>query len=341
MSDVRNRWPAEWENHTATWVSWPHNRDTWPGKFDVIPGRFAALVKAIAHFEPVRILAGGDDVMTDAKRHVGSLPCVEFFDIETNDAWCRDHGPMFVERINESDKEQAIIDWDYNAWGGKYPPFDKDNRVPEQIASAQKIQRFVPGVILEGGAVEGNGLGTILTTRSCLLNKNRNENASQSRMEKLLAEYLSATNVLWLDRGELAGDDTDGHIDQLARFVNPNTIVAAWCDDTNDVNYAPLRANFEQLSTMRDQDGNAFSVVKLPLPAPKFYDDHRLPASYCNFYMVNGGIIVPQFDDPNDAKAIELLQQLCPDRRVIGVPSLDLVWGLGSFHCLTQQQPSV
>ncbi len=330
------RWPAEWERHAATWVSWPRNPDTWPGNFEVIPGRFAELVRTIAQFEPVHILAGGDHVMADARKHVGDHPNVRLFDIETNDAWCRDHGPMFLVGTEDA----ALVDWEYNAWGGKYPPFDKDNAVPSRIAALLNRRRFAPGIILEGGSVEGNGCGTILTTESCLLNSNRNAGVSRAEMERYLADFLGATNILWLQRGELAGDDTDGHIDQLARFVTPQTIVAAWEEDPADINHLPLRENFEQLSNMVDQDGNKFQVVRLPLPKPKFYDGHRLPACYCNFYLANDSIIVPQFDDPADANAINILQGVCPERTVLGVPSLDLVWGLGSFHCLTQQEPA-
>ena len=330
------RWPAEWERHAATWVSWPHNLNTWPGNFDVVPGRFAELVRAIARFEPVHILAGGEPVMADAAKHVGDQPNVKLFDIATNDAWCRDHGPMFLVGPNEP----ALVDWEYNAWGGKYPPFNEDNAVPGRIASLNNRRRFTPGIILEGGSVEGNGRGTLLTTESCLLNPNRNAGLSRADTERYLADYLGATNILWLQRGELAGDDTDGHIDQLARFINSATIVAAWEEDPADVNHAPLRENFDQLSRMVDQDGKEFQVVKLPLPQPKFYDGHRLPACYCNFYIANDSIMVPQFGDPADATAIKILRDLCPDRTVVGVPSLDLVWGLGSFHCLTQQEPA-
>ncbi|MCA9119628.1 MAG: agmatine deiminase family protein [Planctomycetaceae bacterium] len=341
MSDITPRalgyrWPAEWERHLATWLSWPHNPDTWPGNFEVVPGRFAELVRTIAQFEPVNVLAGGESVLADATKHVGGQPNVQLFDITTNDAWCRDHGPLFLVGPDES----ALVDWEYNAWGGKYPPFDKDNAVPRQIALLRNCRRFAPGIILEGGSVEGNGLGTVLTTETCLLNPNRNAGLSRADTERYLGEYLSATNILWLPRGELAGDDTDGHIDQLARFVNPTTIVAAWEDDPTDVNHEPLRENFDQLSGMLDQDGNKFQIVKLPLPKPKFYEGHRLPACYCNFYMANGSVIVPQFDDPADQMAIQVLQDLCPDRTVVGVPSLDIVWGLGSFHCLTQQEPA-
>ncbi|MBC8352725.1 MAG: agmatine deiminase family protein [Planctomycetes bacterium] len=334
------RWPAEWEPHVATWVSWPHNRETWPGNFDVIPGCFAELVKTIARFEPVHILAGGAAVMADAAKHVGDHPNVKLYDIETNDAWCRDHGPIFLGGAQKVAAPSAIVDWEYNAWGGKYPPFDKDNEVPCRIASLEDRRRFTPGIVLEGGSIEGNGRGTVLTTESCLLNPNRNPHLTRARAESFLADYLGATNVLWLGRGELAGDDTDGHIDQLARFVNPSTVVAGWEDDRADRNHEPLLANFEQLSQMTDQDGAPFKVVRLPLPTPQFYEGHRLPACYCNFYMTNGGIIVPQFNDPGDEQAIRILQDLSPDREVVGVTSLNLVRGLGSFHCLTQQEPA-
>lgn len=331
-----SRWPAEWEPHAATWMSWPHNRDTWPGRFEVIPERFAHIVRTIARFEPVNILAGGADVMAPAERHVGHLSNVQLFDVKTNDAWCRDHGPMFIRDGSTS----AVIDWGYNAWGGKYPPFDLDNAVPAQVASLLQRRHLAPGAILEGGAIDGDGQGTILTTASCLLNPNRNPNLARADIEQRLTEYLGASHVLWLARGELAGDDTDGHIDQLARFCNAKTIAVAWEDDPADENHAPPKANIEQLQQMTNQDGEPFRIVKLPLPSPKFCQGQRLPASYCNFYIVNGAVIVPQFEDPADAQAIEILKPLFPTREIIGVPSLDLVWGLGSVHCLTQQEPA-
>lgn len=330
------RWPAEWEPHAATWVAWPHNRDTWPGKFDVIPSQFAEFVRTLAQFEPVRILAGAADAMADAEIRVGELSNVKLFDIETNDAWCRDHGPVFLTKGDQL----AIVDWQYNAWGGKYPPFDKDNAVPAQIAELLDRQRFDPDIVLEGGAIEGNGRGTVLTTATCLLNPNRNPDVPRERVERCVTGYLSAKKILWLERGELAGDDTDGHIDQLARFVNPTTIVAAWEDDASETNHDPLKANFEQLQKLTDQDGEPFNVVKLPLPKPWFFNGQRLPACYCNFYIANDCVIVPQFDDPADATALKILKDLLPDRAVIGLPSIDLVWGLGSFHCLTQQEPA-
>jgi agmatine deiminase len=341
------RWPAEWETHAATWLSWPHNVDTWPGIFAGIPGQFATFVRTIAEFEPVQILAGGEGVLADAKAHVGQLSNVTVHDIPTNDAWCRDHGPTFLvqssEMLTQGDQKAeklALIDWQYNAWGGKYPPFDHDNAVPARIARRLDCHRFAVDVVLEGGAIEGNGQGTVLTTPTCLLNPNRNPSLNRQDFQLLLRDYLAAKQVIWLERGELAGDDTDGHIDQLARFVGPKTVVAAMASDTSDINDPPLRENLAQLQSMTDQDGAALDVVPLPLPPAKFHNGQRLPASYCNFYIVNGGVILPQFDDPADARAVDIIRELLPDRTVIGLPAIEMVWGLGAFHCLSQQQPS-
>ncbi len=340
------RWPAEWEPHAATWLAWPHNVATWPGTFARIPPQFAAFARTVADHEPVRILAGGADVLAVAKSHLGTAPATTFYDIPTNDAWCRDHGPTFLlATAATSDppasrgERLALVDWRYNAWGEKYPPFDLDDRVPERIAAELCCRRFAVDLVVEGGAIEGNGAGTVLTTRSCLLHPNRNPGRSKAEIERCLSDCLQARQVLWLDRGELAGDDTDGHIDQLARFVGPRTIVAATTDDRSDPNYAPLRDNLAQLRGMVDQDGAAFEVVPLPLPQAKFQAGHRLPASYCNFYFVNGAVIVPQFEDDADAAAAGILGELLPGHSVIGLPALDLVWGLGAFHCLAQQQP--
>ena len=337
------RWPAEWEPHASTWLSWPRNPATWPNHFEPVPGEFAQFIRTLASFEPVNILAGGRAVMQQARELVGDLPNVTLHDIETNDAWCRDHGPTFLAGNSGERKAEsggALIDWEYNAWGGKYPPFDKDNEVPRKIAELQGRRRFTPGIILEGGAIDGNGLGTVLTTKSCLLNPNRNPQLSQQDMERYLHDYLGATKVLWLTGGEIAGDDTDGHIDQLARFVAPRTVVVALCDDPSDENYAPTRQNWEELSQMTDQDGEPLKLVALPLPGAKFVDGQRVPTGYCNFVFANGGVIVPQFGDPADAKAIRILQQVLPSHRVVGAPSQNLIWGLGSFHCLSQQEPA-
>lgn len=331
------RWPAEWELHAATWVAWPHNRETWPGNFASIPEQFAALVRTIAEYEPVHVLAGGDTVMRQASSSVGDLPDVTLHDIPTNDAWCRDHGPTF---LLGSSGETAIVDWIYNAWGGKYPPYDLDDAVPRQVAEYIRCPRFEPGIVVEGGAVEGNGCGNVLTTKSCLLNPNRNPEKSQASIEEIAKQHLGAEQILWLSTGTIAGDDTDGHIDQLARFVNPTTVALASEDDPGDENFDVLQSLHGELSDLTDQDGRPFDLVKLPMPQAKFLQGQRLPASYCNFYIANGVVIVPQFDDAADEVARATLKDLFPNRDIRGLPSLDISWGLGSFHCLTQQQPA-
>jgi agmatine deiminase len=329
------RWPAEWEPQASVWLSWPRNPATWPGYFEPVPAEFAQFVRLLAEYEPVNILAGGGKVMEEARGLVGDLPNVTLHDIPTNDSWCRDHGPTFLA----CGAKPALVDWEYNAWGGKYPPFDLDNDVPRRIAELQGRRRFVPGIILEGGAIDGNGLGTILTTESCLLNPNRNPHLSREDVERYLRDYLAARNVLWLTGGEIAGDDTDGHIDQIARFVNPTTVVVSLCENKADANYEPTRQNLRELETMTDQDGRPLEIVPLPLPRPLFCDGQRLPAGYANFLIANGVVIVPQFGDPADNEAIRVLEPLFPGRDVRGSPSLNLVWGLGSFHCLSQQEP--
>ena len=331
------RWPAEWERHASTWLSWPHNRNSWPGKFDPIPGQFAEMVKVLARYEPVNILAGGDAVMRDARQHLGDTENVTLWEIPTNDAWCRDHGPTFLQGPPES--APALIDWQYNAWGGKYPPFHDDNAVPARIAEALGRRRFAHEIVLEGGAIEGNGAGLLMTTASCLLHEARNPQHDHASIEQILRDYLGVEKVLWLPRGELEGDDTDGHIDQLARFVAADCIVAADCDDPADPNHAPLRENLEFLQAAVDQHGRPLTVIPLPTPAAKYYDGQRLPTSYCNFYVANGVVLVPTYDDPADQQALEILQECFPQRDCIGIPCLDIVWGLGACHCLSQQEP--
>jgi agmatine deiminase len=307
-------------------------------------------VRLLAEYEPVNILAGGQEVMEQARSLVGKLANVTLRDIPTNDAWCRDHGPTFLSsrpyaaraerhRPNApAELAPALVDWQYNAWGGKYPPFDLDNDVPRQIAALQGRRRFVPGIVMEGGAIDGNGRGCILTTESCLLHPNRNPGRTREQLNDYLCDYLAARKVLWLTGGEIAGDDTDGHIDQIARFVNPTTVVVAICNDPADENYEPTHQNLRELAGMTDQDARPLDIVRLPLPSALVCDGQRLPASYCNFLIANGVVIVPQFGDPVDATAVETLKELFPDRDVRGSPSLNLVWGLGSFHCLSQQE---
>jgi agmatine deiminase len=335
------RWPAEWEPQASVWLSWPRNPATWPGHFEPVPGEFAQFVRLIAEYEPVNILAGGVDVMAQAVALVGDLKNVTLHDIATNDSWCRDHGPTFLQSLAPTPQPlaPALINWGYNAWGGKYPPFDLDNDMPLRIAEIQGRRVLTPGIILEGGAIEGNGRGTILTTESCLLNPNRNPQLSRDDMERYLRDYLGAKKVLWLAGGEIAGDDTDGHIDQIARFVNPTTVVCSVCDDPADENYGPTQQNLVELQTMTDQDGQPLDVIPLRLPRPLFCDGQRLPAGYANFLIINGAVIVPQFGDAADDDALRTLAPLFPDRDVRGCPSLHLIWGLGSFHCLSQQEP--
>lgn len=343
------RWPAEWEPHAATWLSWPHNRNSWPDAFEPVPGAFAEYVRTLARFEPVHILAGDGAVMTEARALVGSLPNVTLHAIPTNDAWCRDHGPTFL--TSRVGAPPALIDWQYNAWGGKYPPFDLDNDVPRRIAELQGRRRFEPGIILEGGAIDGNGLGAVLTTEACLLNPNRNPHLGRADMERYLADYLGARRVIWLTGGHMVGDDTDGHVDQLARFVDPRTVVVAWEDDPRDENYEPLQRNFWELQAATDQDGLPLRVIPLPMPGPIYHEEApetpgdeptktQMPASYCNFHIANGVVVVPQFDDPHDAVALEILGRLFPGREVIGLRAVDLIWGLGAYHCLSQQEPA-
>ncbi len=333
------RWPAEWEPHAATWLAWPHKPETWPGKFEPIPAVWAELVSTLAEFEPVHVLAGGAAVMEQAVKLVGHVANVTLHDVPTNDVWARDHGPMFLASPAGKDLPPALIDWEYNAWGGKYPPFDLDNAVPAYVAHFTDHKRFVPGIILEGGAVDGNGAGTILTTEPCLLNPNRNPQLDRSGIERYLDEYCGAKKILWL-AGEIAGDDTDGHIDELARFVGPTTVLAAVAADSADENFQPLADNVARLRGMTDALDRPLEVIPVTLPQAIYYDDQRLPASYMNFYIANGAVIVPTFDDPADEAALATLGRVFPDRRVHGIRAVDLAWGLGAFHCITQQQPA-
>jgi agmatine deiminase len=337
------RMPAEWEPHAATWLAWPHKEASWPGNFGPIPGIWVGMVRALALHERVNILV--NDAATIARvrqllQDAGvSGANVTVHLIPTDDAWIRDHGPTFVTRQPNGGAPLAAIDWIYNAWGGKYPPWDNDDVVPQQIAALLGIPLFQPGIVLEGGSIEVNGRGTVLTSEACLLNPNRNPQLSREQIEQHLCDYLGARTVLWLGEG-IAGDDTDGHIDDLTRFVDPCTVVTVRENDVRDENYEALQANYERLRHCTDQDGRALRVVTLPMPAPVYYEGQRLPASYANFYIANGVVLAPIFGDRNDATALQTLQQLFPRRRVVGINSRELVWGLGALHCVTQQQPA-
>lgn len=335
--------PAEWERHAATWLSWPHNRETWPGKFEPIPGIFAEMVRELSAEELVHINVR-DDRMAETARHLLGvhgvvMENVRLHRIPTNDAWCRDHGPIFLVREREGIRELAAVDWNYNAWGGKYPPYDLDDQVPSHIAQLLNIPRFVPGIVMEGGALDVNGSGTLLTSESCLLNPNRNPTLTRKEIEEYLREYLGVTQILWLGAG-IQGDDTDGHIDDLARFVDESTIVTVLEEDPADENFAPLRDNLERLRRARDPFGRRFEIMTLPMPPPAYYRGQRLPCSYANFYIANNLVLVPTYRAGSDAVALQTLQRLFPGRRAKGLDSTDLVWGLGAMHCLTQQLPA-
>jgi agmatine deiminase len=343
--------PPEWAPHSAAYLVWPHNRDTWPGKFEAIPPIFAKIAAAIAHFEPVRILVKPDADFDEVQKLIlraqtpFSQPLrsdrIELIPLATNDSWVRDHGPIFVNRIERGvGAPQIALDWRFNSWGEKYGAFDLDDVVPRRVAERYGFEVIEPGIVLEGGSIDVNGAGTLLTTESCLLNPNRNPHLSRAEIEDYLRTYLGATQVLWLGDG-IAGDDTDGHIDDLARFTAPDTIVTVVEEDPADANYTVLRENFARLSAMRDPAGRPFRIETLPMPPALYHDGTRVPASYANFYIVNGGVIMPSFDCPADAVAAATLERLFPGRRVVGIPSTDLVWGLGAIHCLTQQHPAI
>jgi agmatine deiminase len=343
--------PPEWAPHLATYIAWPHNLDTWPGKFEPVPAIFARMAAAIAHFEPVRILVNDSDAIGEVHSMIRGAPPpfgapvridrVELIAIPTNDAWIRDYGPIFVNRTPANGAPaQSALDWHFNSWGEKYGAFDLDDVVPQRLGRHYGFEVVAPEIVLEGGSIDVNGAGALLTTESCLLNRNRNPNLSRGEIEDCLRAYFGVGQILWLGDG-IAGDDTDGHIDDLARFTAADTIAAVVEDDPADANYAPLRENLERLRAMRDAAGRPFKIEKLPMPPPLYYDGTRLPASYANFLVVNGGVIMPSFNCPADAAAASVLARLFPGRHVVMIPSTDLVWGLGSIHCLTQQHPAL
>ncbi len=342
------RWPAEWEPHTATWVGWPVSPETWPGIFELIPPAYAKFIAAMARFEQVNVLATDETqklakpLVYSACEEAGAAFEVKFFDIPINDSWCRDYGPIFLNRRSDvaAGPEQVIIDWDYNSWGGKYPPWDHDAAVAKQISDRIQIQAVKPGIILEGGAIEGNGNGVLLTTESCLLNPNRNPNLNKEQMEEALRKFLQVESFAWLPGEGIVGDDTDGHIDQVARFVSDTKVLVAAAYDDDAPEAADLRANLKAVADFRSASGS-LQPVELRMPKPKFQQEHRLPACYCNFYIVNNGVIVPTFEDAADDVALQLLQDAFPDRTIVGVNAIELIWGLGAFHCMTQQQPVV
>jgi agmatine deiminase len=342
LKDTGYFFPAEWHPHKATWLSWPHKEASWPGKLDTVYQPYARFIKEVAAGELVCINIADDAMEQAARLHLEqanvSMEKIIFFHHPTNDAWCRDHGPAFL--INpDAGIRKVIVDWGYNAWGDKYPPYDLDDVIPSLIGKALNLPVYHPGIVMEGGSVDFNGNGSLLTTRACLLNPNRNPHLSQQEIEHYLRNYYGVEQVLWLGDG-IIGDDTDGHIDDITRFVNEDTVVTVVEENRADDNYPILQENLAELKKMRLLNGKQLNIVELPMPAPVEYDGQRLPASYANFYIANAAVIVPTYrDGRNDQKALDILSECFPNRKVIGIDSTDVIWGLGSWHCLSQQEP--
>jgi agmatine deiminase len=331
--------PAGGEPLASTVLSWPRRAGIiFPDSFDRVLPALRAMVEALIQSEQVCINVCNGAHEAEASEVLRGLPMerISFRSIPTNEPWCRDHGPIFLTR--DRDPRLAVVDWDYNAWGNKYPPFDLDEVVPTRLAQILNVPVFYPRMILEGGAIDVNGAGALLTTESCLLNPNRNPNLRREEIERRLRDFLGVREILWLGDG-IAGDDTDGHIDDLARFVSERTVVTAVEDDPHDENYKPLQENLARLREMKI-DGRALDIVTLPMPKKIVREGLRLPASYANFYIANTCVLLPTFADPHDETVLSILQELFPDRRVIGIDCRELIWGLGTFHCLTQQQPA-
>ena len=334
------RMPAEWGPHAATWLSWPR-RDgiSFPDAFDRVLPTLRLMVEALLTSEPVCINVGDERHEAEARAALGGGPLegVTFHHIPTNEPWCRDHGPIFLTRNEEP--RLAIVDWDYNAWVGKYPPCDLDEVVPTRIGEILSAPVFSPHMILEGGSIDVNGAGTLLTSESCLLNPNRNPSLRRAEIEQRLRDYLGVREILWLGDG-IEGDDTDGHIDDLARFVAERIVVTVVEKSRDDANYEPLHENLKRLRAMK-VDGEPLEIITLPMPGRIVREDQRLPASYANFYIASKCVLLPTFADPNDDEAVEVLHRLFPSRRIVPIDCRELIWGLGAFHCLTQQQPAI
>jgi agmatine deiminase len=334
------RFPAEWIKHASTWLSYPHNEASWPGKIHTIFPYYNRFIKELAKGETVNINVIDQDMMDKVREELikieSRMENIRLHIHPTNDAWCRDHGPAFV--VNPSSPQpKAIVSWDYNGWGGKYPA-ELDNQIPERIAGLLNVPVYFPGIVMEGGSVDFNGKGTILTTTSCLLNPNRNPDLKQEQIEKYLLDYYGADQVIWLGDG-IEGDDTDGHIDDLTRFINEDTVITMVESNKSDANYIPLKENLKQLTKCRLSNGKQLNIVEIPMPEPAYYQDQRLPVSYANFYIANAGVMLPVYRCKQDDKAVYLLEDCIKDRPIIALDSVEIIWGLGSWHCLSQQEP--
>ena len=333
--------PAEFEPHEATWLSWPHKEASWPGKIHTIYPNYSLFVKYLALSEKVRINVTDEAMKAFAVEQLQKagvdMQQVEFFLHPTNDAWCGDHGPAFLVNPH-AEQKKVIVDWNYNAWGNEYPPYELDDVIPTLIGKHFNIPVYHPGIVMEGGSVEFNGKGTILTSTCCLLNPNRNPHLNQAQVEKYLCDYYGMEQVLWVDEG-IVGDDTDGHIDDTIRFVNEDTVLTVVETDKQDENYELLQTNLKQLKQMRLLSGKQLNIIELLMPDAVIYEDQRLPASYANFYISNKHVIVPTYQCRKDDEALSIIAATFPSREVVGIDSTDIIWGLGSFHCLSQQEP--
>lgn len=328
------RMPAEWQAHASTWMAWPHDDEQWVGMLEPVRREFASLVDAIARHEPVDLLAADEESAADARGRLTSGE-IRIHAVPHQDLWLRDSGPIFVTRGDQV----ALVDWDFNGWGGKYPA-SLDDKIPTHVARLLGgVSPFTPGLVMEGGAIEVNGAGVALTTRQCLLTPTRNPGHTEASLAVALREYLGVTRVIWLGRG-LEGDHTDGHIDTLTRFVDETTIVTSVCADTSDPNHATLAETLDVLRRSLTNTGTPFTIVEVPVPAGRVtFEGARLPLTYANYYLVNGAVLVPLYGVPDDQRALDILRPLFPGRQVIGLPARALITGGGAFHCVTQQQP--
>lgn len=336
------RFPAEWERHRATWLSYPHEDSySWPGTLPKIYPYYNRFIKEIAKGEEVCINIRDEEfrkqVRTDLEQEGALTDKIHFYLHPTNDAWCRDHGPAFV--VNPAIKEKkAVVSWKYNSWGDKYP-HDLDEKIPELIAKRLDLPVFKPGIIMEGGAVEFNGQGSLLTTTACLLNENRNPGLNQDKIEEYLRNYYGVEQILWLNEG-IDGDDTNGHIDDITRFFREDAVITVVEPDRSDPNHKPLLENLKRLKSMRLLNGKQIDIAELPMPSPVVYEGQRLPASYANFYICNNSVIVPTYRCKEDERAMRIIEECFRDREIIGIDSTEIIWGLGSWHCLSQQEPA-
>lgn len=335
--------PAEWDEHAATWLTFPCHEASFPGKMDRIVFPYMTFIKTISLGEKVKINVHNnnikDRVIYLLKKFSIDNSKIELFIHPSDDVWCRDHGPAFLINPGAATDNKVIVDWDFNAWGGKYP-HAKDNQITSLIAATLGLNVFSPGIVMEGGSVDVNGVGALLTSESCLLNHNRNPHLSRQKIEEYLIEYYGIDHIFWLSKG-IAGDDTDGHIDDIARFIKADTVIAMTESDPNDINYRALNENLGLLRSFRLPGDKPLQIIEVPMPAPVFYRGQRLPASYANFYICNYAVVVPTFRCENDQVALDIFKKHFTDREVVGIDATDIVWGFGSFHCLSQQEPAV